>query len=37
VTEKQCPLYYVEHEDAWLQMKEDISAEIEKTKSEDEK
>ena len=24
VTEKLCPLYYVEHEDAWIQMKADI-------------
>ena len=26
VTEKLCPLYYVEHEDAWIQMKADIQA-----------
>ena len=26
---KLCPLYYVEHEDAWLQMKKDIMAEKE--------
>lgn len=34
VTEKPCPLYYVEHEDAWLQMKSDIAdkvKQIEKT------
>lgn len=24
ITEKPCPLYYVEHEDAWLQFKEDV-------------
>ena len=24
VTGKLCPLYYVEHEDAWLQLKEDV-------------
>ena len=26
VTEKLCPLYYVEHENAWIQMKADIQA-----------
>ena len=26
VTERLCPLYYVEHEDAWIQMKADIQA-----------
>ena len=28
VTEKRCPLYYVEHEDEWLQFKSDVKAEI---------
>ncbi len=29
VTGKECPLYYVKHEDAWLQMKNDIQYGIE--------
>ena len=29
VTGKMCPLYFVEHEDAWLQFKSDIAREIE--------
>jgi N-acetylmuramoyl-L-alanine amidase CwlA len=32
VTEKLCPLYYVEHEDAWLKLKEDIIEEAEASK-----
>lgn len=28
VTEKLCPLYYVEHEDAWLQFKDDVMDEL---------
>ena len=32
---KLCPLYYVEHEDAWLQLKADIMAEKEKLKAEE--
>lgn len=30
VTGKKCPLYYVEHEDAWIQFKEDVDDYIEK-------
>lgn len=30
VTGKLCPLYYVEHEDAWNQLRRDIAAEIRK-------
>lgn len=29
VTQKRCPLYYVDHEDAWIQLKEDIKEERE--------
>ncbi len=29
VTGKACPLYYVEHEDAWLKLKENIMEEVE--------
>ena len=28
ITEKLCPLYYVEHEDAWNQMKKDIGTKL---------
>lgn len=28
VTGKLCPLYYVEHEDAWLRFKEDVAARV---------
>ena len=28
VTEKLCPLYYVEHPDAWQQLKDDIEAKL---------
>ena len=28
ITEKLCPLYYVEHEDAWEQLKKDIGTEL---------
>ena len=28
ITEKLCPLYYVEHEDAWEQMKKDIGTKL---------
>lgn len=28
ITGKLCPKYYVEHEDAWLQFKEDVAAEL---------
>lgn len=28
VTGKLCPLYYVEHEDAWIQLKDDVDARI---------
>jgi N-acetylmuramoyl-L-alanine amidase CwlA len=34
VTGKECPLYYVKHEDAWEQMKTDIMAEADKLKGE---
>lgn len=30
VTQKKCPLYYVEHEDAWLKLREDIMASVSK-------
>lgn len=30
VTEKNCPKYFVEHEDAWLQFKEDVAAYLKK-------
>lgn len=30
VSGKSCPKYYVEHEDAWLQLKQDIEEELEK-------
>ena len=30
VSGKNCPKYYVEHEDAWLQLKQDIEEELEK-------
>ena len=29
VTGKECPLYYVEHEDEWIQFKEDVADYIE--------
>lgn len=28
VTEKKCPLYYVDHEDAWIKLKADVTEEI---------
>ncbi len=28
ITEKLCPLYYVEHEDAWKQLKKDIGTKM---------
>ncbi|MDF2539689.1 MAG: N-acetylmuramoyl-L-alanine amidase [Herbinix sp.] len=34
VTGKKCPLYYVDHEDAWIQLKADIFDEIELVKEE---
>mgnify|MGYP000975940121 CR=1 FL=1 len=34
ITQKKCPLYYVEHEDAWKQMKKDIMAEAKELKTE---
>jgi hypothetical protein len=34
VTEKPCPLYYVEHEDAWVQLKADIDKEVQQLESE---
>jgi N-acetylmuramoyl-L-alanine amidase len=32
VTEKLCPLYFVEHEDAWEAFREDVKAEVERLK-----
>ena len=29
VTGKRCPLYYVDHEDAWLQLKDDVNTALE--------
>ena len=26
VTEKRCPLYYVDHEEAWVNLKEDVKS-----------
>lgn len=34
VTGKLCPLYYVEHEDAWVKLKSDVDDAIKKMKSE---
>lgn len=35
VTGKNCPKYFVEHEDTWLEFKEDVKKAIEKTKNAD--
>lgn len=35
VTGKLCPMYFVEHEDAWLQFKADVDARIEEIKKGD--
>ena len=33
VTEKNCPKYYVEHPDAWEEMKADIGRQLEEDKN----
>ena len=37
VTKKLCPLYYVEHEDAWIRLKEDVEIKLKERKEQEEK